>query len=54
MLGEQVFEARGKQVPFAFVITYDPSKIDERMSYAVQARIEEGGRLRFTTTSITL
>jgi putative lipoprotein len=47
VLGEHVFEARGKQVPFAFVITYDPSKIDERMSYAVQARIEEGGRLRF-------
>jgi putative lipoprotein len=49
VLGEQVLEARGKQVPFAFVITYDPSKIDERMSYAVQARIEEGGRLRFIT-----
>jgi putative lipoprotein len=47
VIGEQVFEAGGRQVPFAFEIPYDPSKIDERMSYAVQARIEEGGRLRF-------
>ncbi len=47
VIGEQVFEAGGRQVPFAFEILYDPSKIDERMSYAVQARIEEGGRLRF-------
>jgi putative lipoprotein len=47
VIGEQVFAAGGRQVPFAFEIPYDPSKIDERMSYAVQARIEESGQLRF-------
>jgi len=48
MLGEQVIKAAGRQVPFAFDIAYDPRRIDERFSYAVQARIEdEDGRLRF-------
>ena len=47
VLGEQLTETAGKQVPFSFVIAYDPAGIDERMSYAVQARIEAGGRLLF-------
>lgn len=47
VIGEQSFEAGGRQVPFAFEIAYDAAKIDERMSYAVQARIEEDGQLRF-------
>jgi putative lipoprotein len=47
VLGEQLIETAGKQVPFSFVIAYDPAGIDERMSYAVQARIEAGGRLLF-------
>jgi NAD(P)-dependent dehydrogenase (short-subunit alcohol dehydrogenase family)/uncharacterized lipoprotein YbaY len=47
VLGEQLIEAAGRQVPFAFEIPYDPARIDERMSYAVQARIEDGGRLLF-------
>jgi putative lipoprotein len=46
-LGEQVIEAGGRQPPFAFAIAYDPAKIEERNSYAVQARIEDGGRLLF-------
>jgi len=45
VLGEQLIETAGKQVPFSFAITYDPAAIDERMSYAVQARIEVGDRL---------
>jgi putative lipoprotein len=49
VLGEQVFTADGRQPPFAFEIAYDPSRIDARMSYAVQARIEEDGELRFTS-----
>jgi len=49
LLGEQVFEAGGRQVPFRFEIAYDPAAIDERMSYAVQARIEQDGRLMFIT-----
>jgi putative lipoprotein len=34
-------------VPFAFEIAYDAARIDARYSYAVQARIEDGGTLRF-------
>jgi putative lipoprotein len=47
LLGEQVFEAGDRQVPFDFEIPYDPAGIDERMSYAVRARIEREGRLLF-------
>ena len=47
MLGEQIITAAGKQVPFAFEIAYDPAKIDQRFNYAVQARIEDGGKLLF-------
>jgi putative lipoprotein len=47
VLGEQLIETAGRQVPFEFVIPYDPARIDERMSYAVQVRIEAGGRLLF-------
>jgi putative lipoprotein len=49
VLGEQVIVAEGRQVPFTFEIPYDPARIDERFSYAVSARIEEDGRLRFVT-----
>jgi len=38
------------QVPVAFRLEYDPTQIDERMSYAVQARIESGAKLLFITT----
>ncbi|MBM4245276.1 MAG: hypothetical protein FJ148_15930 [Deltaproteobacteria bacterium] len=47
VLGEQRIEAGGKQVPFAFAIAYDPSRIEPGHDYAVQARIEDGGSLRF-------
>ena len=46
-LGEQIFITGGKQVPFLFKISYDPEKIRANHTYAVQARIEEDGRLRF-------
>lgn len=49
VLGEQQMEAAGRQVPFTFSIPYDPAGIDARMSYAVQARIEDGSRLLFVT-----
>jgi putative lipoprotein len=47
VLGEHVFSASGKQVPFAFSIAYDPSRISARNTYAVQARIDDDGKLRF-------
>jgi putative lipoprotein len=36
-------------VPIAFTLPYDPEAIDERMTYAVQARISSGDRLLFIT-----
>jgi putative lipoprotein len=47
VLGEQTILASGRQVPFEFEIAYDPSGIEANHTYAVQARIEEGGQLRF-------
>jgi putative lipoprotein len=47
VLGEAISEAGGRQPPFAFSIAYDPAKIEENRAYAVQARIEEDGSLRF-------
>jgi uncharacterized lipoprotein YbaY len=47
MLGEQNIQTGGKQVPFDFKIPYDPDMIEESHSYAVQARIEVDGQLRF-------
>ncbi len=47
VLGEAVSEAGGRQPPFAFSIAFDPTKIEANRAYAVQARIEEDGSLRF-------
>jgi putative lipoprotein len=47
VLGEQQLRAEGRQVPFAFSIAYDRARIDPRLSYAVEARIEDSGRLLF-------
>jgi len=35
------------QVPIQFTIEYDPNKIDPRYTYAVMARITDGGKLLF-------
>ena len=45
-IGEQVIEDPG-QVPISFEIVYSPEQIDQRFTYAVQARITEGNRLAF-------
>jgi putative lipoprotein len=47
VMGEQVIRPAGRQVPFEFSIPYDPSQIQPQYTYAVQARIEDGGRLLF-------
>lgn len=47
VLGEQAYTAEGRQAPFAFAIPYDPARIDQRFTYAVSARIEDGGTLLF-------
>lgn len=36
--------------PFPFRLVYDPSVIDDRMTYGLRARIEEDGELIFSST----
>ena len=45
-IGEQIIVSPG-QVPIAFEIEYNPAEIDDRFSYAVQARITQSGKLAF-------
>jgi putative lipoprotein len=47
VLGEQTIVTSGNQVPVSFEIVYDPARIEANHTYAVQARIEESGQLRF-------
>lgn len=50
VLDEQVIKNPG-QVPIPYEVRYDESEIDERHTYSVRARIEDGqGNLLFTTT----
>lgn len=49
LLASQTLSAE-RQVPLAFELHYDPAQIDGRMSYALQARIEDGNQLRFINT----
>ena len=51
LLGEQIIEVDGRLPPFSFVIPYDPMRIDPRNSYAVQARVEDDGKLYFINDS---
>lgn len=51
LLGQQRIPARGRQVPFAFEITYDPSRISASAVIVVRATIRSGGRLLFTTAT---
>jgi uncharacterized lipoprotein YbaY/heat shock protein HslJ len=46
--GQEIRPA-GKQVPIPFEVTYDPAVINERGRYVIQARIFEGGVLRFAS-----
>ncbi len=50
-IAEQKIEARGQQVPIAFDLPYDASRINPRGRYSVRVRILEGNRLRFTSTN---
>jgi len=48
VLGEQVIETKGAQVPFAFEVPYDAGKIEENHTYSMRVRIEDGaGNLLF-------
>jgi putative lipoprotein len=48
VIGEQVIQTEGKQVPIPFEVPYDPGQIDERYSYSLRVRIEDSaGKLLF-------
>lgn len=47
LIAEQVITTAGRQVPFEFALAYDASRIEPSHTYAVQVRIENGGRLLF-------
>jgi putative lipoprotein len=47
LIAEQVIPTQGRQVPFEFVLAYDASRIQPSHTYAVQVRIEDGGKLLF-------
>ncbi|MFK8397017.1 YbaY family lipoprotein [Pseudomonas sp. BGr12] len=48
-LAQQQLEP-GRQVPLAFHLDYDRNQVKPGHTYAVNARIEDGGRLLFITT----
>ena len=51
VLAEQEIVPEGN-VPVAFELEYDAGRIDERLACAIQARIESGGELMFTTAEM--
>lgn len=53
VIGEQVIETEGKQVPIPFEVTYKPSDVEDNHRYSVRARIEDGsGKLLFTSDTV--
>jgi uncharacterized lipoprotein YbaY len=50
-IAEQIIATEGRQVPFAFTLDYDPSEIDPRYTYVVQARILVDGELQWINTT---
>jgi putative lipoprotein len=52
VIGEQVIETKGRQVPIPFAVSYEPGKIKETHRYSLLARIEDdAGRLLFINDS---
>ena len=48
VMGEQVIETKGAQVPIAFSVAYDADKIEDNHTYSLRVRIEDGsGKLLF-------
>ncbi|WP_333918686.1 YbaY family lipoprotein [Vibrio crassostreae] len=52
VIATQEFTADGKQVPFAFELSYDNNKIKANHRYNMRASIHVDGKLRFTTDTI--
>jgi len=51
VLAEQIITRAG-QIPIPFELEYDPDSIKLTHRYAVQARIEEGGKLRYRNDTV--
>jgi putative lipoprotein len=51
IVAEQRFSTGGRQVPFSFVLAYDPARINANNTYTLQANISVDGQIRYTTTS---
>ncbi len=49
VLGEQTIETKGRQVPFAYKVAYDPKAIVAKNRYQISAQISVGGDLWFAT-----
>ncbi len=52
LIAEQVIRTKGRQVPFEFALAYDASRILPSHTYAVQVRVEDGGRLLFISDTM--
>ena len=52
VIATQEFTTDGKQVPFAFELSYDNNKIKANHRYNMRATIHVDGKLRFTTDTI--
>ena len=54
LVGEEVIQTNGRQVPIPYSIAFDPGEIDERHTYSMSARIEDGaGKLLFISDTVT-
>jgi putative lipoprotein len=53
LIGEQVIETKGKQVPIPYEIEYDATQIKENNAYSISARIEDSsGKLLFISDTV--
>ena len=52
LIAEQVIATAGRQVSFEFALAYDASRIQPSHTYAVQVRIEDGGKLLFISDTV--
>jgi uncharacterized lipoprotein YbaY len=51
VLASQSLVSGDRQMPIPFALVYNPSQIDSRLRYAVQARVTVEGELRFINTT---
>ena len=54
LMGEEVIQTNGRQVPVPYRVAYDTGEVDERNTYSMSARIEDGaGKLLFISDTVT-